>query len=304
MAEKTKLIAIIIPVFNGLDYTRKCLDSLSELVPKKEPDSYGFEIVVVDDGSSDGTSDWIMKNHPAVHLESGTGNLWWSGGINKGIIYALEKLNAEYILWWNNDIQPAEDYFRNVIDLIDTHDENTIIGSKIYVLKNGLIWGMGGRFNPVTGKRHMYGERQADTADYQKPIDVDWFPGMGTIIHRSVFDKISLLDEKNFPQYHGDSDYTFRARKAGLRLIAFPQLVIYNDDSNTGLIHKGKFSELYESLTSIKSNYNLKKDIAFFRKHSTSPIAYAELFRKYFMYIGGFCKWKILNSLGIYKTSK
>ena len=161
---------------------------------------------------------------------------------------------------------------------------------------------MGGKFNPSNGRRHMYGEQEEDSDAYHEPIEVDWFPGMGTLVHRNVYEKIGSLDEKNFPQYHGDSDYTFRAKKAGFRLVAFPQLIIYNDNTNTGLKHGGNAGGLIKSLTSIKSNYNLKKDIVFYRKHTNSPLAYFLLFNKYFRYTGGFYKWKILNALGIKKN--
>jgi GT2 family glycosyltransferase len=294
------IIAIIIPVFNGLDYTRRCLEILSRHIDLVEDPLSGFEIIVVDDGN-DGTSGWVGKHYPRVHILKGDGNLWWSGGINRGVGYALENLNADYLLWWNNDIEPAEDYLEQVADLVRENDENILIGSKIFIKNSELLWGMGGKFDPVNGLRHMYGEGQKDCSDFRKPFAVDWFPGMGTIIHRRVFEKIGMLDEKNFPQYHGDSDFTYRAKKAGFRLVAFPQLVIYNDIANTGLKHQGKFTVLYKSLFSIKSNSNLRKDIAFYRKHSSSPRAYLNLVNKYFRYIGGFFKWKTLNLFGVQK---
>lgn len=297
-----KIIAITIPVHNGIKYTKACLNTLVMQIESSVPSDFKFEIVVTDDGSTDGTSEWIKHNHPAVHLVAGDGELWWSGGINKAVTYALKNIKAEYVLWWNNDIHPEPVYFKNITEIIEKQDKNTLVGSKIFFLENkNTLWGMGGRFNPVTGKRHMYGEFCEDGELYREPFEVDWFPGMGTIIHKSVFERIGLLDEEKFPQYHGDSDFTYRAKKSGFRLIVHPRLVIYNDVSNTGLKHSGKFKELYGSLTSIKSNYNLIKDIFFYRKHSRSPIAFIPLLNKYFRYIGGFYKWKLLNALGVKK---
>ncbi len=298
-----KVIAIIIPVFNGLNYTKECLNSLSRILSGISSSGVDFEIIVVDDGSKDGTASWVTQNHPAVHLLYGDGTLWWSGGINKGMRYAKENLNADYFLWWNNDIQPADDYFDQLLKLIQSTSSNILIGSKIFILNENKIWGMGGRFSPTSGRRYMYGEQQEDGDAFRKPFEVDWFPGMGTLMHRDVFDKIGLLDADNFPQYHGDSDYTFRTKKAGFTLIAFPQLVIHNDNSNSGLKHEGRSEGLYKTLTNIKSNYNLRKDIIFYRKHTNSPLAYVLLFNKYFRYIGGFYKWKFLNAFGINKPS-
>ncbi len=297
-----QVVAILIPVFNGLGYTKICLESLFTQLSNSELSYHNFQIVVVDDKSSDGTANWVMENYPDVHLLHGNGNLWWSGGINKGVTYALEQLKAEYILWWNNDIKSAGDYFEQVVKIIGTHDHNVIIGSKIFVLDKNLIWGMGGKFNPSSGSIFMYGEMQVDNERFREPFEVDWFPGMGTIMHRSVYEKVGLLDERKFPQYHGDSDFTIRAKKHGFSLIAFPQLVLYNDVGNTGLMHGGKLIDLYRSLSSVKSLHNIKIDFAFYRKHADSPMAYIRLANKYFRYIGGFFKWNILNALGIKKN--
>ncbi len=298
-----EIIAIIIPVHNGIGFTRNCLNMLVPQISKTVSPRFKYEIIVTDDGSTDGTSGWIKENYPSVHIVTGNGDLWWSGGVNKGVVYSLENLKAEYILWWNNDIIPAEDYFSRLLEITSEYTRDTIIGSKIFVfnLKN-VLWGMGGKFDSVTGTRHMYFENTADREDFSKPMEVDWFPGMGTILHKSVFEKIGMLDEKIFPQYHGDSDYTYRAKKAGFKLVAHPGLVIYNDTSNTGLKHSGSFRELCLSLYSIKSNYNFRKDVAFYRKHSKSFFAYFMLFKKYFRYIGGFYKWKLLNAFGIKKN--
>lgn len=295
------LISIIIPVFNGINFTKTCLKSLFELIPASELSENDFNVIVIDDGSKDGTAQWIRDNYPSVRLIYGDGSLWWSGGINKGVIYALKELKADYILWWNNDIKPADDYFIQAAKLVKENNNHVLIGSKVLSLNGDLIWGMGGNFNPRNGNRFMYGEQQKDSLIFRRPLEVDWLPGMGTIIHRDVFDKIGLVNEKDFPQYHGDSDFTYRAKKAGFKLIAFPELVIYNDTTNTGLIHQGSLTNLYKSLTSIKSNFNIKKDIKFFRAHASSSLAYLFLFKKYFRYIGGFLKWKILNSFGIKK---
>jgi len=301
---ENKVVAVIIPVFNGLNFTKICLQSLDELRDYSGFATEQLQVVVVDDGSKDGTHEWIRENCPWVHVLTGDGSLWWSGGINTGVRFALDELNSDYILWWNNDIISHRDYIKNLFNIISKSPENVLIGSKIFVIgSNELIWGMGGKFDPVSGDRYMYGEQQADSSFFQSPLDVDWFPGMGTTIHRSVFEKIGYLDEINFPQYHGDSDYTFRAKKAGFTLIAYPELVIYNDVSNTGIKHNGSFKDLRKSLFSIKSNYNIRKDISFFRIHATTFKAYRTLFKKYFRYVGGFIKWKLLNLIGIRKAN-
>lgn len=294
-------VAVIIPVFNGLEFTRKCLPLLFELKNLSGMPSEQVPLVVIDDGSSDGTFQWISKQYPEVHLLQGNGGLWWSGGVNLGMKYALEGLKADYVLWWNNDIIPQKDYLIQLFRILSEVSDKVIVGSKIFILNDKLIWGMGGRFDPVKGTRYMFGERQRDDEQYQKAFEVDWLPGMGTTLHRSVVDAIGYLDEKNFPQYHGDSDYSLRAKAAGFQIMAFPELVIFNDNSNTGLFHQNSYSRLIQSLSSRKSIYGFKRDLRFLRTHATSYRAYLPFVKKYYKYVGGFFKWKLLNAFGIKK---
>ena len=111
-----------------------------------------FQVIVIDDGSLDGSGDWIRSNYPKVLITEGDGNLWWSGSINEGARLAFKDNETTHVLWWNNDIIPEKDYFRNLVEILGGLEDNVIIGSKIYVAENPEeIWAMGGVFNPVKG---------------------------------------------------------------------------------------------------------------------------------------------------------
>lgn len=110
-----------------------------------------------------------------------------------------------------------------------------------------------------------------------------------------------MLNDVEFPQYHGDSDFTYRALLAGFSLNVYPQLKIWNDKTNSGLEHSNNFRLLIKSLIDLKSNNHFMKDLLFYRKYATSILAYRVIIRKYYYYIGGFLKWKLLNLLGIKK---
>jgi len=296
-------IAIVFPVFNGLSYTKKCLASLYDHIGKTNPMEVKFDIVITDDGSKDGTAEWITANFPEVHIRQGDGGLWWSGGINMAIRYALDILKSDYTLWWNNDVKAADDFFPNLVSLLDKQKEPSVFGSKVKLAQDpGIIWSMGGIFDEKTGYKTMIGSSEPDDEKYKQPVECDWLTGMGTVVHRSVYEKIGMVDEKNFPQYHGDSDFTLRARKAGFKIRVYPELVIFNDTTQTGLKHDESFRRLYQSLVSIKSNYNIRKDFLFYKRHTVTPMAYKELFKRYGAYIGGFFKWKILGLIGKKRT--
>lgn len=292
-------IAIVFPVFNGLSYTKKCLKALYQRFEALKSKPYQFKVIIVDDGSSDGSGQWIRDNYPQVILKTGNGNLWWSGGVNMALKAGLEEHGVDYFVWWNNDIIPGEDYFINLIDILEKTTTDTVIGSKIYLDPDyRTIWSMGGKFDVKTGFKSMIGTQTMDGPEFEKPQPCDWLTGMGTITHRSVYEEIGMLDENLFPQYHGDADFTLRASKAGFKVVAMPGLNIYNDTRHSGLKHDESFGRLWQSLFSIRSNFNIKKDFQFYAKHCTSFKAYKVPATKYISYIGGYFKWKILGWFG------
>lgn len=297
-------VAILIPVFNGLEYTKVCLHSITEAIDDLSSEKVRFSLVVVDDGSSDGTFEWIVEHYPSVELVKGNGDLWWSGSINLGVTHAIHQVGVDYILWWNNDIVPDKEYFKNLAVILQKTSPDIIHGSKIYLAqKEQVIWSMGGIFDTRSGVKDMIGRNCKDGAEFNKIQSCDWLPGMGTVIHRSVYDKIGLVDAENFPQYHGDSDFTFRAKLEGFSIQVSPELKIYNDTSNSGLVHNESFKKMIQSLFTIKSNYNIQKDILFYRRYVTSPRAYLFLLKRYISYIGGFFKWKFFSLFGIKRSN-
>ncbi len=102
------MLHIVIPVHNRKYLTNKCLNSLQRQTYKN------FNIIVIDDGSTDGTSKMIQNDFPGVILLHGDGNLWWTGATNMGCRYAIEN-GAKYILTLNDDVIVKHDYIEKMI---------------------------------------------------------------------------------------------------------------------------------------------------------------------------------------------
>jgi len=306
MTTAQKIVAILIPVHDGWDYTQKCLYDLGALLHNDAGDSsVRFSVVLIDDGSTDGTAGFVAKDFPDVHVLQGDGSLWWSGGINLGAQYAMDKLQAHYLLLWNNDINAAPGYFEQVASVVANEKQITVWGSVVRDMDNPeRIWSMGGKFNPRTGARYMLGLDKPVVHIPQKPWEADWLTGMGTLVPVNVVKSIGLWNAKDFPQYHGDSDFTCRAREAGFSLRVHPKMVIFNATENSAPLHQGQFRKLLRSLVHIKSKYNFRKDLKFYRRHKAAPQAYLTLLWRYFRYVGGFFKWKMIQTLGVNKQPR
>lgn len=271
-------ISIIIPIHNRLEVTIEGLRSLYSSLNKYEKQSVlscDFTILVIDDGSIDGSYEYLSNNFPDIYILKGNGDLWWGGAINFGVKYSMEELKSDFILLWNNDIVPDENYF---VNLQKELYNNKIIGSCIYDYTTKKLWSNGGRFNIMTGKRSNIKEKVR-----KNRYVFNWLTGMGTIIPSDIIKKFGYWDSQNFPQYHCDFDFTLRVAKQGIDVYASPNLVLYNKtefSSITGHDIKTYINSLYNK----GSRYNITKDIKIYKKHCISYIWILYLLKKHVHY--------------------
>lgn len=271
------MIYIVIPVFNRWHFTQACIARLQQQTYKD------FKIIVVDDGSTDGTSEKLAIKHPEIAVLRGDGNLWWTGSINLGITYAL-KMDAQYILSLNNDTLPSSNYLEELM-FAAVKKPSALIGS------TGI--------NTSTGEINFCGERIKWLTDSTKDLkteiipekkgqllEVTHFPGRGLLIPKKVFEKIGLFDQKVFPHYMADYDFTLRSTKAGFKIFCSvdAKLGTYPEASGANqLMAKKTWQNYKEHLFGMKGAANLKY---------------------YFTYVIRHCPWyKLPFSIGI-GTSK
>src|SRR5688572_9733118 len=103
------MVCVVIPVHNRKSFTRDCIESLYSQTLQAD------KIIVVDDGSTDGTREMLCKQFPQVRVVIGDGNLFWTASINKGIRLALE-LGADHILTMNNDTVASISFLEKMME--------------------------------------------------------------------------------------------------------------------------------------------------------------------------------------------
>ncbi|MGB3586085.1 MAG: glycosyltransferase family 2 protein [Tunicatimonas sp.] len=245
-------IFIVIPVFNNVKYTLRCLDTL------EKQDYTNYQTIVVNDGSSDNTTEKINAQYPNVVVLEGDGNLWWTGATNMGIEYALQQSEeSDFVLALNNDLEVKEDYLTELVEAYD-YNKPCLIGSISVHLNNPEhVAFLGEKWNPYTAKSRptISEHRYSKVTEQHEYISSGALPGRGMLIPVEVFAKIGLFDFDRFPQYLADYDFSRRAIYAGYKLRVATKAVVMSVVENTGVsyITDPTWKTFFTSLKSIKS---------------------------------------------------
>lgn len=193
-------VYIIIPVHNRKKTTMKCLEHL-----KQCSDIEQYHIVIVDDGSTDGTKGAVSNSYPEVEILDGNGDLWWTGAMAKGMEYAYER-GAEYFIWLNDDCLPASNTLKEMVTFMRLNPDTLVAPSCYPETTNFLL-----------PQHNGFQNRKSCAANPGEIIYVEGMSGWCVGIPSTVLSKIGTPDAKRFPHYSGDDMYTFRATKAGFK---------------------------------------------------------------------------------------
>jgi len=272
MNNKTpKNVFIVIPVHNRKALTQECLLSLQKQTFQC------FETIIVDDGSTDGTAEMIKKEFPGVVLLQGDGYLWWTGAINKGIDYALQKGTLQdIVLTLNNDLLTREDYITSLKEMHYKHPFALIGSLNVDIRDRSTIHDGGVLLNKWTAKYMIANKNKKLNSIEIKQIEllpVNVLSGRGTLIPFTVLMKIGLFDSKNFPHYFADYEFANRAALNGYPLFISYNSPVFSHVQATGLGNEKP--TLTEYFTSMKSPGNFPQRFSFGLKISRNPLMVA-----------------------------
>jgi len=267
------MIHIIIPVFNRLSYTKECIESL------QNQSFRSFQIIIVDHGSSDGTSSFINTFYPDIIIVKGDESMWWTAATNLGINYALNN-GADFILTLNNDLIVDKDYLKNLHEMAQINPKSIIgsvsvdISDKEKVVYAGTIWN---RWTAKYSKSVELSDPYKIFKSKFSQITTDLLPGRGTLIPISAFKEIGMFDQNRFPHYMADEDFSLKSKKKGYKLLINPFAVVYSHTTATGLanVHVSKNFNYWKDLfTSIRSPNNIGVRWNWAKQNSPIPQLY------------------------------
>lgn len=214
-------VVIVILNWNGKEDTLACLESVFAI------DYPNFQVVVVDNGSSDDSVPAIRQAFPQACLIETGKNLGYAGGNNVGIRYALEH-EAEYVFILNNDTKVAKDVLTHLVAEAEKDPQAAALGPVIcYMDRPEIIWTAGEVFDKEFTCVHLHqGESLSRLKQGETPY-VDWITGAALFARASALQTIGLFDERCFLVYE-ESDWCFRARKQGLGCRIVPQAIVWH----------------------------------------------------------------------------
>jgi GT2 family glycosyltransferase len=279
---KTKMICVVIPVHNRIKFTRECLNSLRNQVQLAD------YIIVVDDGSTDGTKEMLRDEFPEVIVLRGNGTLFWTAAINIGINHALS-LGTDYVLTMNNDTIASQDFVKKMAEGA-RQEPNALLGALDINEKTRKPYYGGEIFNWKSGRSQFL--LNTLEKDEQRGLqEVSLFPARGLLIPRVVFETIGLFEEKRLPHYLADYDFTQQARKNGFKVYCNyeARLYTYPEEGGDHKIRRRKTLRNYiNHLFSIRGGGNLRNFTVYAIRNCPPNDLIMALVTGYFRRLGGF----------------
>ena len=260
---------IVIPCFNNLDVLKQSIPSIY---------NEKFIIILSDDNSSDGTSEWISKNYPKIIQIKGDGNNWWTGSLAIGISKCLD-LNCKYIVSVNADVIISDDTIFKLIETSKKNNNSIVASLVVDINKPDTILWAGSFFKKIhkiipifTSKYIIKAGNHINNIPHEL-YETDEVHGRGVLIPSHVIKKVGNYDGKNFPHYGGDNDFSFRVKKNELKMFIDTSCIakVYRDNTSLNINKKMNFFEkiqyIYRYLFKRKNGEALFVWFKLYKKH-------------------------------------
>ena len=214
---------IVVLNWNGREMTKECIHRLLDM----QGDS--FEILVVDNGSRDGSVDCLREVFPQVKMIANRWNLGFAAGCNLGMRHALDE-KFEYVLLVNNDTAVDPRLLAELLAEAERHPRAGMVSPKIYYSEpSDRIWWAGGIYNPWLGVPEHIGWKRADSGQRDEARAIDWATGCVLLIRCAALRETGLFDEQIFGNGE-DLDLSLRMRSLGWYIRYAPRAKLWHKE--------------------------------------------------------------------------
>jgi glycosyltransferase involved in cell wall biosynthesis len=214
-------VSIISAVRNRREITLQCLRSLGRI------DTAGLELekIIIDDGSTDGTSEAVGRFFPDVKLIRGNGDLWCSGAVNLGIERALKE-DPDYILVMNDDTVFDSRFLQEMVATAEANPRSVVGALLLLWDEPHRVFQVGPRWDTWYGGWRHFQEQTVWTMP-KRAFEVELIVGNCTLFPAEAFREAGLFATRWLPHY-GDAEFTPRLKARGWRLLIEPSARVFN----------------------------------------------------------------------------
>ena len=204
-------VSIIIPVFNHSNYTFNCLNSLQSIKSVK------YEVIVVDDASTDDTQE-ILGKISGIRIVTNTNNLGFIRSCNRG----ASEARGELICFLNNDTKVLPNWLESLLTVINNDPHVGAVGSKL-IYPDGRLQEAGGIMWKDASGCNFGRFNDPNKPEYNYLREVDYCSGASLLVQKELFKSIGGFSEEFLPAYYEDTDLCFTIRKLGYKVIYQPK---------------------------------------------------------------------------------
>ena len=230
---KRPIVSIIIPMYNQLEYTCNCVDSIYTNNEFKD-----YEVIIADDNSTDST-ELLSTYFQNIRIIRNAVNL----GFLKNCNNAAAQAKGEYVVFLNNDTQVQKDWLASLLSVFENFEKVGLVGSKL-IYPDGKLQEAGGIIWPDASGWNYGNRDNPNKHEYNYVKEADYISGASIMLPKKLWDQLGGFDELFTPAYCEDSDICFRIRQAGYKVMYQPfsevvhfEGISHGTDVNSGIKH-------------------------------------------------------------------
>lgn len=264
-------VSVVIPCYNSIKFMGPCLKSLAKQTFRD------FDVIVVNNGSTDGSADYIRREHPGVKLIDLPENTGFSGAVNTGI----KASRSEYVFLLNDDTACDERAIEVLVNTMERRKKAFSVQAKMLQMKNPELIDDSGDYYCALGWAFSPG-RDRKASSFNKRALLTSACAGAALYRRKLFDedKVGLFDEVHFC-YLEDVDIGYRARLMGYENICEPGAVVYHEGSGSS---GSRYNSFKVELTAANNLYLIYKNMPFWQVVINLPFIIAGILIKHAFY--------------------